>query len=676
MDTYRIRINYSDRNLCSRDNLLRILSNFNIRVTRVVHNTSHYFVHLFSATDTERVFDNDVGTALRLSSFTALLPGELKANRSVLLINVDREILKQPEANIREELIRCNNWMVIDGSPSLLEVARLGQSSAVKLVFNSSHRAERVLSQGVNMFHLHIPAQNIVKDRFVRIDTCYTCYVPESHTTNNCPQKMQNPAFKLCSNCGQSSHTYTNCSINKSDFHCLNCRGNHSALSMACPLRKKVLKEKRNNLNNKPFSEAVKQGSNVNFDIMSKTTSCIVLSLLKNVENPGTFSDELNALYKMNGLPTLNLTGFIPPSISTLQSCFGSPAFHSAAQNGTTAAPLSSVAAPASTAPSHSYGVAPAGTTPPPLSGVAPASTTPLSRYSVAPVFTTPPPRYGVESADTILSPSVTTPAPLLSGVPACTTPGWAARDTGNDTVCVEHSVAPTAAAVEETDVGGSAGLPVSTIPQVAMETECGTTTAREMKEATVTAASKLPANRADGDTAAVTMTTNNGLCSDADQEGPSTATAAALEVVAGALADVFVRETEATAGSTTGAGLINDKSSSRTIINKTPKEAKQTRSVSKKQVSNQGKPPVWGDFLLYRIWGTKAKINNSTELTNEVDEGNLIIVRRDGTVADYSTVMSLSRIKPVPASTPLKREEFAALKSTPRRFLETHGKR
>ena len=55
---------------------------------------------------------------------------------------------------------------------------------------------------------------------------------------------------------------------------------------------------------------------------------------------------------------------------------------------------------------------------------------------------------------------------------------------------------------------------------------------------------------------------------------------------------------------------------------------------------------------------------------------GNLVIVRRDGTVANYSTMVSLSVIKPVPASTPLRREEFAALKNAPRRYLETRGKR
>ena len=74
-------------------------------------------------------------------------------------------------------------------------------------------------------------------------------------------------------------------------------------------------------------------------------------------------------------------------------------------------------------------------------------------------------------------------------------------------------------AAVEETDVGCSAGLPVNTVPPSCMETEIGTAKARVLKEATVTAASKLPANLTDGDIAAVTMTTDIELRSDADQK-------------------------------------------------------------------------------------------------------------------------------------------------------------
>ena len=99
------------------------------------------------------------------------------------------------------------------------------------------------------------------------------------------------------------------------------------------------------------------------------------------------------------------------------------------------------------------------------------------------------------------------------------------------------------------------------------------------------------------------------------------------------------------------------------------------TRSVSKAQVHHQSKAPVWNDFLLLRIWGSEAEINNSTELFNEVEVGNLVIVRRDGTVANYSTMISLSIINPVPASTSLKHEEITAFKNAPRRYLETRGK-
>ena len=77
----------------------------------------------------------------------------------------------------------------------------------------------------------------------------------------------------------------------------------------------------------------------------------------------------------------------------------------------------------------------------------------------------------------------------------------------------------------------------------------------------------------------------------------------------------------------------------------------------------------------MFRIWGSKAKINNSTELINEVEHGNLIFFRQDSTVAYYSTMISLSIVKPVPASTPLNREEFAALNNAPGRYLETHRK-
>ena len=43
---------------------------------------------------------------------------------------------------------------------------------------------------------------------------------------------------------------------------------------------------------------------------------------MKNAENPGTFSVELNNLYEKNHMRTLNLEGFEPPKLSTIDQLF------------------------------------------------------------------------------------------------------------------------------------------------------------------------------------------------------------------------------------------------------------------------------------------------------------------------------------------------------------------
>ena len=159
-------------------------------------------------------------------------------------------------------------------------------------------------------------------------------------------------------------------------------------------------------------------------------------------------------------------------------------------------------------------------------------------------------------------------------------------------------------------------------------------------------------------------LATDDGLCSAAEQNEAVRVTVEGSVGVSAVLTMESIEKETVGAAAGVYAQLLDQKHakpSPKKVANKSSKEVIQTRSISKAQVQHQGKAPVWNDFLLYRIWGSKAKINNSAELINEVEGGNLIIVRRVGTVANYSTMISLSRVKPVPASTPLKREEFTA---------------
>ena len=117
----------------------------------------------------------------------------------------------------------------------------------------------------------------------------------------------------------------------------------------------------------------------------------------KNVENPGSFSDELNDHYRLICLPTLNLTSFIPTLISTLLSGFGSapspvlyraaPQLHHTPVLRQLTPPPRSSGALDRTTPSTHYSVSAIDISPP-RSGVVPMGITPPSHYGVR-VYTT-----------------------------------------------------------------------------------------------------------------------------------------------------------------------------------------------------------------------------------------------------------------------------------------------
>ena len=90
---------------------------------------------------------------------------------------------------------------------------------------------------------------------------------------------------------------------------------------MACPSRKTSLKLKRLQSQHITFADSVKISHStpmINSDIVCKSIYLLVSAMLKNVDNPGTSPTELNALHKLNGLPTLNLTGCMPPSLNDI----------------------------------------------------------------------------------------------------------------------------------------------------------------------------------------------------------------------------------------------------------------------------------------------------------------------------------------------------------------------
>ena len=268
--------------------------------------------------EAEKLFSENVSRAISNSGGEIILPNELKAGRSVILHRLDKIILENNIDQIKNELLKSNPMFTFH------ELIKIGKSDKMKIVFASSNEAEKCCKSGLFMFHLHVPTFNIELDKFVKLETCFHCYAVEKHSTSDCPTKLSNASFIVCSKCAVHGHDFKSCDVQSRDFKCLNCDGNHNAMAMACPLRKEALRLKRIDPPTK-FSTRTKYSLNketIDHNLVCKSFSLTLLAVLKCTESPGSFSDELNTLFSQNGLPILNLTGYVPPSISSIRGLF------------------------------------------------------------------------------------------------------------------------------------------------------------------------------------------------------------------------------------------------------------------------------------------------------------------------------------------------------------------
>ena len=170
---------------------------------------------------------------------------------------------------------------------------------------------------------MNVPGSHIKKETHVELITCFRCFAIEDHTSFSC---TKDSTYKVCSSCSAEGHGWRNChALHKK---CLNCHGNHHSLANQCPKRKEALKYKRANFNTtKSTSSSIGYNKQVIADKQvidtSKSVSCILLAALSAVDESVSFSDELNKLFKQNGLICLNLKGYRPPSLDTVRKFLG-----------------------------------------------------------------------------------------------------------------------------------------------------------------------------------------------------------------------------------------------------------------------------------------------------------------------------------------------------------------
>ena len=67
----------------------------------------------------------------------------------------------------------------------------------LKLELETVEEADKALERGLVLFSMHISLDQMERDEFVNILTCFKCYQMDDHTTKNCKETKT-----LCSECG------------------------------------------------------------------------------------------------------------------------------------------------------------------------------------------------------------------------------------------------------------------------------------------------------------------------------------------------------------------------------------------------------------------------------------------------------------------------------------------
>ena len=157
--------------------------------------------------------------------------------------------------------------------------------------------AQKYGDTGINMFWLHIPSFRIRRDKFMKVLQCYICYASDSHISNKCPVKDDNPSFMVCYSCSSTNHRYQSCP-EQHNFKCVNCNGAQKTIAIACPKKLDFVEAKRQqSTNTATYANVIKsttlpQNTSTNPNTLSKSISITTTAVMKSVEKTRHFCSQ------------------------------------------------------------------------------------------------------------------------------------------------------------------------------------------------------------------------------------------------------------------------------------------------------------------------------------------------------------------------------------------------
>ena len=296
------------------------LMQLNLLVYKLEATTRNAFIIITTDEIVEKLLSPKVKEALARDDFEVTTPPEYSSNRTIVLRNIDSIITEVESEELKLDIERRNEWAKIT------EIIKIPTAPKIlKLKLENTDMVSRAVEKGMLVYNQSIPPSFINKEIYVHLDLCYVCYAYD-HKTPEC----QTSDLKICSECAQTGHRYNECT--SSTKKCINCNGNHRTMAAKCPKRKELIRYKEREIRERSrsrsrsqnragtYAQAVSGGQvqhsgavSLTRDDMVKIYSSITYAHMMEGVLPGTFHQNIEAMYKLNGLPPVKFPPYIPP---------------------------------------------------------------------------------------------------------------------------------------------------------------------------------------------------------------------------------------------------------------------------------------------------------------------------------------------------------------------------
>lgn len=299
----RVKIKHPSPCRDTKLSLLDILGQHDIYAARIIPLKDGYLVITSRDEEVDTVFNNDCADALKENDFTAVMPPDLRAKRTVLLFGIDEDAYAHSPEELINEIYRVNEYTI----NSIDSVYKFPNSKILKITFRTTAPALRALDLGVKFFNTRVPPHQVQQEEFHALKNCMRCYKIEEHVARDCDMPKEH---KVCSECAAEGHTWRDCPSNVKK--CLNCGGAHRTLAFKCPLRRAAVAKAKEEAKNKPTSYS--QAASAPFPLLNsapqlipaatgeKIYTAVLIALAKDAGEPGSFEGTLNRLLERNNI--------------------------------------------------------------------------------------------------------------------------------------------------------------------------------------------------------------------------------------------------------------------------------------------------------------------------------------------------------------------------------------